>query len=172
MLLLLPVCFPACLPEAGGPSCLLTCHCLPTCYRYCLPTCYCLLTTAYCLPTCYCLQVLLPALQKLVDLPEWRQWRRSLLATFPFPQDRVDTFTQQFRWVGGDCVEACAEQFRWGGGVCVCGGGGDCVEACAERLGRNMWVDVLVVVGQTMLRHALSGPGVWVCMRGSKAMCM
>ena len=149
MLLLLPVCFPACLPEAGGPSCLLTCHCLPTCYRYCLPTCYCLLTTAYCLPTCYCLQVLLPALQKLVDLPEWRQWRRSLLATFPFPQDRVDTFTQQFRWVGGDCVEA-----------------------CAERLGRNMWVDVLVVVGQTMLRHALSGPGVWVCMRGSKAMCM
>jgi len=43
------------------------------------------------------LQVLLPALQKLVELPEWSMWVKSLDANFPYPKDQQDGFIEQHR---------------------------------------------------------------------------
>ncbi|KAL6749842.1 hypothetical protein V8C86DRAFT_2832298 [Haematococcus lacustris] len=45
-------------------------------------------------------QVLLPALQKLVELPDWAVWSQGLALTYPSPQDQIDTFLQAHReWV-------------------------------------------------------------------------
>jgi len=60
------------------------------------------------------LQMLLPALQQLVDLPEWAMWVESLEATMPYPQDKQDTVLQQFRCVRvrgcGRASVACSKQ--------------------------------------------------------------
>lgn len=44
--------------------------------------------------------MLLPALQQLVELPEWGQWVAALEANYPFPADAQDRFIQQHTCVG------------------------------------------------------------------------
>lgn len=44
--------------------------------------------------------MLAPALQKLVELPDWAIWTRSLLITYPFPEDAAKLFEEQSKWVG------------------------------------------------------------------------
>ncbi|KAF5832298.1 hypothetical protein DUNSADRAFT_11835 [Dunaliella salina] len=42
-------------------------------------------------------KMLLPALQHLVDLPEWELWVKSLEASLPFPQDQQELVLEQYR---------------------------------------------------------------------------
>ncbi|GLI59405.1 hypothetical protein VaNZ11_001288 [Volvox africanus] len=41
-------------------------------------------------------RVLLPALQHLVDLPEWNQWKASLYDIYPFPQAAAELFVSSY----------------------------------------------------------------------------
>jgi hypothetical protein len=40
-------------------------------------------------------QVLLPALQKLVELPEWHKWLTSLQLVYPHPPEQATEFVEQ-----------------------------------------------------------------------------
>ncbi|KAG2440173.1 hypothetical protein HXX76_004286 [Chlamydomonas incerta] len=42
-------------------------------------------------------EVLLPALQQLVALPEWQQWKASLHQVYPFPEAAVEEFVTGYR---------------------------------------------------------------------------
>ncbi|PNW84649.1 hypothetical protein CHLRE_03g152950v5 [Chlamydomonas reinhardtii] len=42
-------------------------------------------------------EVLLPALQQLVALPEWQQWKASMYQVFPFPEAAVEEFVAGYR---------------------------------------------------------------------------
>jgi hypothetical protein len=51
--------------------------------------------------------VLLPALQRLVELPDWDAWTELLLAFYPWPQASQQRFLGQIRWVGSLGAAAC-----------------------------------------------------------------
>ncbi|KAG2491256.1 hypothetical protein HYH03_010463 [Edaphochlamys debaryana] len=69
-------------------------------------------------------EVLLPALQGLVELDEWRQWRESLRGCYPFPQEALDGFLGAYRaWCAEKDSKRKAREERWAAGRGEGGGG-------------------------------------------------